>query len=219
MPETHTIIRLFRLAWRIATIGVCSWGLAVLTGIAAGSFNPGLLCYYTVQSNIVCLIYATVLAIADIAGKRIRYERAAGAVTIMITVTMLVYNLVLDRSGFSMTGNDMEIANLIVHLVLPLMILADWLFFAQKGLLRAREPFFWTIIPVSYYLYILARAEISGLIPGRNTRFPYFFIDSDALGFPAVAVNIILFTIFFLILGFIIFGIDKLFARFPHTCT
>ena len=172
MPELKNIVRPARLLWRVATAVVCAWGLAVMTGIIAGRFNASLLCYYTVQSNLVCLIYALVLAAADLAGRRIRHERIAGAVTSMILVTMLVYNLILDRTGFSMTSNMMEVANMIVHLAVPLLILADWLLFAEKGRLRSREPFLWMAIPLAYYFYILAPAELAGPLPGRNSPFP-----------------------------------------------
>jgi len=213
MPESKHIIRAVRLLWRVATAAVCAWGLAVMTGITAGKFNSSLLCYYTVQSNLVCLIYALVLAAADLAGRRIRHERIAGAVTSMILVTMLVYNLILDRTGFSMTSNMMEIANMIVHLAVPLMIFADWIFFAEKGRLRRREPFLWMAIPLAYYFYVLARAALAGPIPGRNSRFPYFFIDSDVLGALTVARNVAVLIVMFLLLGYFLVGVDRLLAR------
>jgi hypothetical protein len=46
-----------------------------------------------------------------------------------------------------------------------------------------------------------------------DSRFPYAFIDIDALGVGQVAITVVVLVVAFVVLGYVFFGVDTLLAR------
>ncbi len=190
--------------------------------------NPGhsrnLLSYYTNLSNIVVLLYQLCVLGSFLAPESGFYSAVRSPVlqyTVVNTITMtfLVYHFILfpavkkkreamtdaEKSGGVITSN-----NLCVHYIVPLCSLLFWLLFGNKEL-----PFWcvfaWLTVPVAYSMYILARAAHGINIYGKDTPYPYFFIDRNLIGTKRFIRNIALSLAAFFVLGLITYGISRLY--------
>ena len=212
--------RVFALILRSIMLIGCGCGLSIFLGFPEGQLRWSTLIYYTNLSNLGCFIFfifltgKTILEIKreGTKGTTMLLPHFKGAFVLMITVTFLVYHIMLSGSGFSMASDftgQFIIANNLLHYVIPIMVILDWFIFDKKNVFRWFDPLLWLIIPFIYFVFALIRAEIGGLLPGRDTRYPYFFIDVDFLGWSGVLTYVAIITVAFTVLGYLFFLIDK----------
>ena len=71
---------------------------------------------------------------------------------------------------------------ILVHLVIPLGMIFDFLFSKDEYQVKKNDILFSLIPPVLYFIFCLIRAEISEVRLTGGSRFPYWFIDIDAYG-------------------------------------
>ncbi len=70
------------------------------------------------------------------------------------------------------------------------MVILDWLFFCPKGIWHRWEPAAWLLIPLTYFVYIVIRAQLAGDIGNTGSPYPYGFIDVNALGWGRVMIDV-----------------------------
>jgi hypothetical protein len=102
-------------------------------------------------------------------------------------------------------------ANIVLHYIVPLMTLADWLLFDKKGGFKKSSPFVWLAIPAAYLLFSLIRAHFATYYNGG--RYPYFFINIDTYGIERVAWNVLVLGAFLLVIGYCFYALDWGLAR------
>jgi len=205
---------------RIAALFSCGAGLYILSGISGGRIRWMNLVYFTNLSNLACLIFYIYLIAITILGIKKSGVRGAGspnaflrgALMMMTTVTMLVYHFMLSATGFVMLINAnplMSAANALLHYAAPCLVLIDWLLFDEKKRFKAYYPVCWLGIPAIYFIFTVIRAQTGGAITGTGSRYPYYFLDADALGISGVAVYLLMFAAGFAILGYLFYFIDN----------
>ncbi|WP_346535264.1 Pr6Pr family membrane protein [Micromonospora sp. DPT] len=190
--------------------------ISVLAGIVLTALGPatvtGLLPYFTIQSNVAVGLFA---GHAGWRAWRARPEPPSalkGAVTLYITITGVVYHLVLANpaSPFAMPQPDRALGealgNQLLHTVVPLLAIADWALFDQRGRLRLRYTAWWLAFPLAYLGFALVR----GLVVHR---YPYPFIDAGQLGYAGVSVSAVFFAFAFWLLGLLFVGVDRGLSR------
>ncbi|MDR1421508.1 MAG: Pr6Pr family membrane protein [Coriobacteriales bacterium] len=199
--------RVLAAGFRAFAFLLCLAGILDLLGIFAGTFSMRGLLYYTQQSNILCLVCFGILlgrSLFDIksqgkTGPCSYNERFCALVTLSITVTMVIYWVLLAPKM------DLEsllsFMSLQPHLVTPLLMIADYLLFTKPGKLTRRDPLYFALVPLGYWL----QATILGLsgvvyrtdeVTGAPIHFPYFFIDYDQSGW-MVAVYVVVIALGF----------------------
>lgn len=188
------------------------YAITVQSGLWEGSFNPLIFRYYTLLSNVLCCLYFGVASAFAFMGKETLLPRVKGTMIMGITVTGLVYHFMLSNSTFSM-GGSMATANIILHYIVPVCSVLDWLLFDQKGHYTKLSPFIWTIFPNLYFV----AATIYGFSGGQpfydGGRFPYFFINYDTQGVGKVLLYVLALNAMFVLLGYVYYAIDRLLAR------
>jgi len=189
-------------------------------GLFKGRINIICLSYYTIQSNMLVLAYLIFAIIYMIrhwtvlsAETMSPFAVVKGGVTYAITITALVYNFILSPT-FSMKASftPHRWADCILHIYIPMFAIMDWLAFDHKPSYKILDPLKWQMIPIFYFIFALCRAEIGGLLT-QTSRYPYFFIDIDKIGFPAVMRNAVILLMCFIVLAYIFYGIDVLLGR------
>lgn len=213
--------RLFALFFRVLFLAGCGMGLYLNSGLPGGKPAPYMLIFYTIQSNALCFIFFSVLAVKTVmdlknkgitGGTTVFLPHFKGAVTLSITVTFIIYHFVL-LPQFIAAGTKYSILNwqnVLVHYFVPICALLDWLLFDEKLNFRWYDPFTWLIIPVAYFIFIIVRAQIGGVIEILQSPYPYFFVDADMIGWINVIKNAGFLLLGFLFLGYMIFLIDSL---------
>lgn len=208
--------------YRVLGLALCLFGLSVQLGLTSGRFNPGVLIYFTIQSNIVCAAAWVALLIRPQLPAVWHGVAAQG-----ILLTMMVYHFLLAGGAFSMSlfdGQLMNIANLLVHYVVPLMMIVDFLLLSGRQRLSRAAPLCWTLFPLAY----LSFAMIHGLSgrpvwEGATTSYTYFFLDpgaagltGDPQGFGGVAVYVLLISGAYILSGYAMRGLYLLAHKSRH---
>ncbi len=211
--------RIVVVTFRIFLLVGCLIGLYLNSGLPSGALNLQMFNFYTILSNAVCFIFFVFLlvkVIFEIRNLGIRgistAPRFKGAITMMITVTFLIYHFVLLPQSFTMTSDyrPFSLPDILVHYYVPIMTILDWLLFDEKNKYRWYDPFIWLVLPYAYFIYAIIRAQLGGVLTAIGSRYPYYFMDVDAIGVTNVLWNVLFLSIAFLLLGYIIYAINKI---------
>ena len=137
-----------------------------------------------------------------------------------ILLTFVVFNTMLAGAEGRDPQLNWRIGSLLAHVVLPIMYVADWFLFRERGKVEWYYPVASVGFPLAYMLFIFIQAAIlkfdtSILIPGTNTPliYPYFFVNLETQGVAGVAKWAVLMFVAFMAVGFVFYGIDKLLKR------
>lgn len=191
--------------------------VGVVLTMAGADSAAMMLSYYTVQSNIIVALFFLALVFRDYSGGAVQsrdYFIAKGAVTMCIMLTFLVYNLMLRPT---LGGGDTDAGNLLVHVLVPLMVFADYLAFDIKGGFSFRFIPFWCLIPLLYPIYVAIYGACGGTFPGLGTdapsKYPYFFMNVDELGIFRVLMWMLILVVCFVGISALLVLLDRLLAR------
>jgi hypothetical protein len=176
--------------------------------------------FFTHLSNIAVAAYLYVAGIAALRdparASRPPAPRIEHALILAITVTGLVAHFMLDGGGV-FSGGAFHPEMLVMHYVVPVGMVADWLLFDEKGRMGWTEPPTWALFPLVYVVYIYVVVLGFGVSVTESSfggsRWPYPFLNIDALGVGGVAVNLVALLVFFVAFGYLYVAIDRALAR------
>lgn len=172
------------------------------TFFGGSTINRGLnvFAFFTVQSNVLvgmtCLLLAlnthrtsTVFAVFRLIG------------VTAITVTFLVFHVVL--SGLLDLDTWAQVANQLLHTVVPALTVAGWVMFGPRGR-TSPAVVRWTVaFPMLYMLFTAIRGPLA------SNWYPYPFADVHALGYLRVSINALWIMLLFLALSAIAHALDR----------
>lgn len=198
--------------------------MCLAIGITVNVLNTisvkALLSYFTMQSNIICLVAFIIFIVLDFIKKDYKngdgYYIIKGAITIAILVTGIVYNIALSPMNFKMDfQTSTEISTLLVHLFSPILVFLDYLLFDKKGNFKLCYPIFWLVIPLNYIIYVYLYSSLGGKFfgIGGSREFAYFFLDYNKIGYIGVLKWMVVFIFGILMLSYILICIDYKMAR------
>ncbi|TGO05326.1 Pr6Pr family membrane protein [Serinibacter arcticus] len=128
--------------------------------------------YFTILSNV---FGALVMAAAIV---RPIPDGLRGAAVTFLMLTGIVYNLMLRGVDVQTTA----FANLALHVVVPILVVLDWLLAPPRTRLTIRHVLLWMIVPLAYLAYSLVRGPIVDW-------YPYPFLDPRPSGYGTVVVG------------------------------
>lgn len=203
--------------------------VGLITTLMGASFMGKLqsFLYFTIQSNITIMIMIAIFLISDI----LQYTKGKGftntngwriakfVFTVAITVTFLVFFLVLAPTGISLKYL-FSLNNLCVHAFVPILAIIDFIIFDYEIKLERIKPI-WGIAMPLYYAFFSLICSFAGVAfgvdaDGADIIVPYFFLNykkygwfsiDDGLG---VAYWIVIMTIFMSGLSFLLAYFIKL---------
>nr|WP_201470477.1 Pr6Pr family membrane protein [Microbacterium hydrocarbonoxydans] len=205
------------LVYRIIALAIILAGIVRHSDILTGQVSWTTLLFYTMLSNLLCLAWMLLVVVRTVRDLRHRGRsgtstpsaRFSGAVMMAITVTMLIYLIVLVPTRFA--DGDADIFSLtdnLIHIVTPVLMIVDWLLFVPKGAFRWIDPLLWTLIPYAYLVWAFVHGALGGeFTPGQ--RYPYPFMDVDALGILGVTRWVAALTVALVVVGLIFVAIDR----------
>lgn len=158
--------------------------------------------YFTVLTNILVALALTAPALFPDSrlGRWAASEGVRAAVAMYMAVVGLIYHVLLDAT-WNPQGLQFYV-NQVLHTVMPVAFVLDWLLFVPKGRLRWIDPAKWLAYPLLYGLWTVIHGQLIGW-------YPYWFIDIGALGWARTAVNFSALLVFFLVLGLIVVALDR----------
>ncbi len=177
--------------------------------------------HFTNISNFLCIGVMLASLIQTARKKEDSYVTVAPMLKFIgmlgILLTFLVFNIMLAGAEGRDPQANWRIGSLIFHVVLPIMYIADWFLFRERGKTKWYYPIASIGFPVAYVIFLLIQATIlkfnsSILIPTTNTPliYPYFFVNLDTQGVGGVLMWIGILSVAFAAVGFGFFGLDKI---------
>lgn len=136
------------------------------------------LAYFTIDSN---LIAAAVLAAGGLKwGRRPSrtFDIVRGSAVVYLSITGIVFTLLLANTD---VDTAIPWVNTVVHELMPMAMVADWLLAPPLVRLSMRQGMLWLGFPFVWIIYTLIRGAITGL-------YPYPFLNPANGGYASVAV-------------------------------
>lgn len=219
-------LRTIAFPYRAVASFVILVGIARVSGLWSANPSWNSFLYYTVMSNVLCLVWMVWSAIVTLRDAQSKgwhgfstpSARGEAAVMHAITVTMLIYLFVLLPATFTQPGayEPFTLTDNLVHIITPLLVIADWLLFIPKGRLRPYDPLLWAIIPYAYLVFAFTYSALGGeFAPGVRVPYPFMNVETNGLG--GVVLWIAGLTVALVAVGYVYYGVDRLLARIAHT--
>lgn len=176
--------------------------------------------YFTNHSNYFCFFIMT-LEIIETYKKSMRtdhdtvYPRLKYVASVYITITFLIFNFVLRNAPDRNPANNYTVNCVLLHVVLPVMFVADWVKNYQHGYVTIKDILSVSIYPLLYVVFALVRSFFVVVDPTNpySKKYPYFFVNLDNLGWGGVIKWCILILIAFEAVAVLFFFLDKWLAK------
>lgn len=207
----------------------CAFALVALIG-SVGLYNYRFTSeFYTYFTNISAYLCMGIMAAELVQTAR---RQGNGYVTVApglkvigmlgTLLTLLVFNLLLANAEGRDPAMNFRVESLLLHGLLPLMYIGDWILFYEHGKLSWKVPLLSALFPLSYvgYVYFLAalRHFDSSVLNTNGTApviYPYFFLNPEIVGISGVFMWIGILLAAFILMGYLFFGLDRLLASRP----
>jgi hypothetical protein len=116
------------------------------------------------------------------------------AATAMVIVGLVWFVLLRDED----LGALLPWVNIVLHVIMPVAVLADWLYDPPKSTITWRQMGYWLIYPLVYIVYTLLRGALVGF-------YPYPFLNPAKVGgYGVVTPYCIAIFVTFLIVGWLL---------------
>lgn len=144
-------------------------------GIGDANFNAvDFFSFFTILSNLIGAAAMVVCAVAPQRAERGDFDLLRGAATLYLAITGLVFSLLLSGITAEL-GTVIPWVNTIVHYVMPIAIVIDWLLNPPAKELSFAQTRWWLVFPIVYLVYSLIRGPFVDW-------YPYPFLDHDHVG-------------------------------------
>ena len=181
--------------------------------------------YFTNISNFLCLGVMLAALIQTAKKKDDSYVTTAPMLKFIgvlgILLTFLVFNIMLAGEAGRDPQLNWRVGSILFHVVLPVMYIADWFIFYERGKCKWYYPIASVAFPGAYAIFLVIHAAIlrfdsSILTPtGKGVLiYPYFFVNFETQGVLGVLMWIAILFVVFVAVGFIFFGLDRLVKKY-----
>ena len=186
--------------------------LAVLgTSIQLIKYGPGMMMYYTVQSNLLVSLFALYMVGAMRRGKDLqspRFLRIKAAVTMSIMITFVIYHFMLAP----LATDFWRVENMLCHYITPLYFFFDTLLVDRQRQYQLLDPLRWTALPLLY----MAFALLNGLVlkwpipDAKDSPFAYYFLNVHKYGWSYVLTHAVVIFLAYLLAGYLLYFIKTI---------
>lgn len=183
-------------------------------------FNAHSFSFFTVWSNILCLIVMCILLIKyfwgrDICSRSLVYFK--GMALSAIICAFLVYHFgesVVKYPLHTIGIFGLPITTLLSHYIVPFMFILDWILFQPKGYFKWWHIAGWLAFPIIYFLSFITRCYCNPDSAFENVeKYPYFFLDYETLGVKTFCGYILLMLFIMVAENVVIVMLDKFMAK------
>lgn len=175
-----------RIGFGVLTIAAIMTQITNLVG--DGVFNPTrFFLFFTILSNLTATAVFIEGGRRQMTGRSPVPDMWRGAAVVFMTVTFVVFALLL-RDLQEQLNTNIAWVDTVLHRVMPVAVMADWLIeppHGQLGFRRALVP--WLAPPLVWTAFTMIRGALDGW-------YPYPFLDPDNGGYGTVALYMVAIT-------------------------
>ena len=219
MTKNRTAQLMFQTVY--CTLGVVGWVACLGIFDNINLIRWDFYVHFTNLSNFLCIGIMFACLIQTAKKKEDSYVSAAPLLKFIgmlgILLTFLVFNLMLAGAEGRDPQANWRVSSLSYHVVLPVLYIADWFLFYERGKCKWYYPIASIAFPLIYALFLLIQAVIlkfdtSILIPTTTTPliYPYFFVNLETQGISGVLMWIGILAAGFIAIGYLFFGLDRM---------
>lgn len=170
-------LSMLRLGFATAGVAAMMYQFAVLN--ERGSLRLGnFFGFFTIQSNIFAVLLLMAAAMLRKPERTVLFDFVRGGVTLYVTITGVIFALLLDGHQEAVQTATPWV-DVVVHRLMPIVVLADWLIDGPRYRLPLRSAVWWLLYPAAWFTYTLFR--------GASVHwYPYPFVDVSTLGYGGV---------------------------------
>lgn len=156
--------------------------------------------FFTVQSNLIAaasLAIGAVLLVRSRATDTRWYAVLRACATTYIVTTGVVFNLLL-RGIELPQGSTVPWTSEVMHVVIPVVVLFDWLFAPGRRRLEFSTVGIIVIYPIVWAAYTMIRGPfVADAVTGATSWYPYPFLNPDTSqnGYLSVAFYVLLIAV------------------------
>lgn len=195
VTANSTLVRVYRLVFGLLIFA------AVIYQLTLSSNWGNFFSFFTIQSNIIAGVVLLIGATQVPKGAR-NWDVVRGGAAIYMILTGVVYNTLLRGLDEQLQTSEPWV-NLVLHQLIPVVMLLDFILIPLVHKLRPSEALVWTVYPLLYLVYSLARGPIVDW-------YPYPFLDPRGDGgYLQVAIISVI-----ILVGFI--AVTWLFTRYTN---
>lgn len=203
MPTTTPLpLRALRLAFALLALGAVGWQLVL--HLRAGHSPLNFFSYFTNLSNLFAALVLLAAASGAALTQRPGFDLLRGAAAVQMALVGLVFGALLRDADL---GDLRPWVNTVVHMVMPVVVVADWLLAPPQSRLRPRHLAAVLVFPTLYLAYTLARGALLGW-------YPYPFLNPAQVGgYGGVALYAAGITLGFVVVGGALFALANRLRR------
>jgi hypothetical protein len=185
----RVLVAAYRIGFAVLAVAALAYAFGHRGPGAAAVVNY--FSFFTVLSNILGAAVLLYGGLATAAGWPPVPDAVRGAAALYLAVTGAVYGLLLTGVA---PGQLAEWVNTVVHRVMPVVAVLDWLLVPPGRPVPWRRAAWWLAFPACFLAYSLVRGPFADW-------YPYPFLDPRPHGYRAVAGMCLLVAA-----GFVVFG-------------
>jgi hypothetical protein len=188
-----TLLRVTRVVTAVLVVVALGWQFRWSTDNSPAFTAGNFFSYFTVQSNILLVVTFVALAARPALADDVAFLTLRGIATIGITVTGLVYAVLLAP-----TSADVDLTlrwvDFTVHTLAPIVGVADWLIDRPRARPGLPTVLTWLAFPVLWLVYTLIRGAVTDW-------YPYPFLDPDLESTASIVVTCLGITAVFVVIA------------------
>jgi hypothetical protein len=162
---------------------------------AKGTLNPvNYFSYFTIDSNLIAIGVLLAGAASRGSDATPRLDLVRGAAVVYMSITGIVFTLLLSNTD---VDTAIPWVNSVVHELMPLVMLADWLVTPPAVRLQLRQGLLWLSFPLMWIVYTIIRGAVVNL-------YPYPFLNPVNGGYASVAVYCVAILVAMLVVSLVV---------------
>lgn len=163
-------------------------------GSALGTFK-----YFTILSNLIVIVYFWLVFSLNMDRFPI-FKTLFGAVVVYITVTFLVYAVMLEGT-FDLSGLG-RFGSILCHYVVPIMTIGFLIYYRDEYSFHNKDILKWIAFPIVYFVFLVLFGVFTG-------DYIYPFFDINEVGFLAFLIAFLGIMGLFILLSFLVILITR----------
>ena len=199
-------IRVGRIVFGL--LGLSSIVIEIVALINEEVFNPAnFFSFFTILSNIFAGVFLVYYGVTN--NQAYKVQAVRGAATLYMLMTGVIFAVLLAGiDGIRLTAVPWD--NIVLHYIMPVVMVADWLIYPPKTTLSIRTTLTWIAFPLLYVIYTLIRGSFA-------FWYPYPFLNPLISSYTQVIVTSLILSIFVIAASFgLRLYVNKMHARVSH---
>jgi hypothetical protein len=160
--------------------------------------------YFTILSNVLATLILIIGAFYLLRRRKPSHleDGIRSAAVLYMAVTGIVYAALLSGQNL---GLLLPWVNDVLHKIMPILVVADWLYQPARTKLKVKESPLLLVFPIIFLFYSLIRGPIVGW-------YPYLFLNpSKSGGYAGVAAYcVVILVLFFILSSLLVYSGNKL---------